>query len=1563
MHCGRNATRMCAHDNCGLGVYYCSKACSYADSALHAEEHTHQNLDLVSARLDQAAEHSLLIQIKRSSQAMLEFSRARHRAEASQAAKRQKETGKGRAWERMHYHRATGQPRATEDPMEDVRSTAVPDLHFEDGLPIEESYGWKAIRESEDLLLRLKTAIRAEYQYTDADWRQIEGRLAVIHKSSTSQVKALMSGKPHSDKHRDIMIAAANELRYLISFGKEFEEPLETVEEFTDNVATQLRRTVRHFNEDEEFASPGIHENRRQHHEETVALVRKAISRQAEPKIGAPELYGDEPEVEELLQEGLIEDEDGFLHFRNAAMLREVLGILNIRAIRKVDTAGASVEPLPAFVKRYDKEGVLTEVLISELEIKESYNRLVDLLQKPIEGDSNEAIFQRYAEVEELRNRIPLGNFDLREAQGLNPLTRPIWKFVHKRVSDPHGEGIVYDTDISIDIQGLPKNQRDEIKFGIMRFRDGVLIAQEAKQNELIEEILSKTTEKALRDPDQESGVSAATLSLGLFLAGVAGAVIYSLSGSGSPEADVNTLLGSQIPENLGTRETVVGDIRTGDHIGPPPGALRPDQSAVPDVFSEPQSRPEDAPAPLAVAPSPSPSPGQGVVVTGGGREPTARPRPPSAAPRPPERTGGIRPPKAPSAQEPETVPLTDPIDRIRNGREQAQQIEARLWAYRNVKGRALDEQRRHNENLEVTREFLSQTTQSGETILSYYQHRGVAAAPGKLDAPSARPSLHATPKASMDQPVALSRASVTPSVYMALNAEQAMRMPLVDVVKQTYLPTPSDEQAKFIADGLLAASETGIKSAAPQIREISKYTDLSQETFNELLDRTLDVVGIPIRNFAVRIANKPELNSAWTEVPPPVRAVIAARTLEYVDQQINDFKTASDATIGKLSGKNDPFFPVPVMERVTTPILEAAQRNPEWYREYASHIDSGKSPEIARGLANLRHGVPSQSQHDFHVTAAIEAQQQLEGLAGEAERRRTGQPPLSEEERQSRAATMQERMKPVADWIRNNPGKMIAFTLISSSVSVYNQIAALMSVREVARWSVPLLGWEVAPPPVLDLALGWGSVILGGITLAESARDAFRFLNNDRRKTLSWLPYSLGLSPESVEFLKGQINMLASQIKSLESKKTTSWSESAAKRTELTKKRLQLSLRESQLFGLSKGTLAHVYTSLSWYGRLRFSITLTSTYYTTLWRVSSFVLDESYRKAAMDFLRDNSLYTGLGVTAALAAATAYDRYKMRDTRDTYPWQAGSIALAVRSSLPLARALVFPIEVARRLLFRREPADMLAYNVFTLVWGAYGLADRGIDWASPGNSMSKKLSDCFAAWTAEYMPAEGPHKDDLWAIYNSFVDWEGPFGEWMQKLWKHSGIPVPKGFESFYTREEVDASLAAGWKMAKAATLVDQRVRQGFSEMSEGQAADMANLASSAYEDYYQDYVRQTNSMVTDPRYQHLKESLTASQLHWTTDQDAVREDLNAAYEALSSVTPGEAVTKTDIEGINAVMSTYGFDVINGVTKTGIQVPPTPIPYGDRLDSEPYVNAKLVQRQRKPKKKHTKRMK
>jgi hypothetical protein len=1532
MHCGRHATRVCG--NCDLGVYYCSKACGYVDSDLHSEEHAHRNTGLIAQRLQQASEYTPLIQIKRSSQAMLDLSRAHRRAEPSQAPKRRKEKParekNPRAWERSHAPVA-------EDPMEDVEQPPPP-LRFDDGLPMEESYAWDAIKKTEDLLNRLKTVIRGTGQYSDRDWQQVEARLAIIAKSSASEVKARAAYKPFSDKHRNRQIKAANELRAILSLGEEFEEPPETEAEFSSSVASQMQRLVRHMHEDEEDASPGIHERRRVHHEETVRLVREEMSKQSTPvdtRIGAPEGFEDRLDV--LLDEGLVpQDVEGYLHFRSPEALRDILGLLGDRASREVDPDGASIEQKPAFIVEGVGDGSFKTVIVSESEILTNYNKLLELLRSPIPEDTNEAVFQRYSEIEELRRRIPIGNLDLREAQNVNPLDRPIWKFSSRR--HVVAGKIVWDTDISIDIQRLPSNAREDIKQGVLRFKNGIFAAADAADRERFDRVLRETTDKAMKNADEEEGTMAAKLACGLALLGAAGLTIYACTGSATPDAAIPHIIASQVPQSHASPDVPVANIRAGATVGPPPGAavplrpdqspLRPDQSSIPSPFAQPKTRPSD-PAPLVIQP-PSPNPNPLV--------PAGLTRPSQAEPVRPTHPGGLRrfsqqerPPPAPTRP--------NPIDAIIDGKAQAHAIEAKMFAFRQIKAEQLADQKRYNENLEFSVNFLKSRQSNGRTMLEYYQQTGLPAPEQRAiaaETQAAQPvigSLHNTPPSRLDRAVEVGPAELSVSSIIALSAEECYRIPLRDLIQQNYWPKPSDEAADFLARGLNEASLAGVESLSPQLAHLAS-SNLTPEQVSSALEQTVSAVAAPLNVFAMRVANSPLMNPAWVNIPAAVRSVVAGRTLHYYNQKVNDFRVAAAEKIGGLSMKQDPFFPTASLEAVTEPILEAERRYPEFYREYAAHREAGEPPAIARAYATMKHGAPTNSVRDYHVAAAIEGQQAVEQAADELERQRTGQAPASPGELERREQRNAQQGRVVA-WFRNNPGKVLAVSLLMSSVSVYNQIGALLSVGKIAQYS--LLGFESELITMLgggfDTALAWTTLFTGVVSLVSTVREALRFLNNDRRKMLSFLPYDVGLSKDSVEMLTERINTLKRDLGNLESQQPASRKAKVKKLANVRSVQLQLFVAYLRLYGPSRGSLAHVYTALSWYGAFRFSATLTSVWYTSLWKISSIVMDGAWLTGLYSTFWEHPFLYSIGASAGwLVSDYAYAKFALLKEKYIPGTSIGNLTLAT------SRFVLFPLEVAHRLLFNRDPDDLAAYSAVMMVWGLYNMMDDGMESLSPGSSLNNILRDAFRNWTKTSMNPK--LRESALAVYNSQIDWKGPFADAMKKLFKASGIAKPEGFKDAYNDKEIDDSLIGGLKFVKTLPLLQEKIDSGLS-LPGAEQSKLAQLSKTAYQENYKAYAANVKSLVQDPRYHHLGETMAQSQLHWRNNTDVVRDQLAAVADNLSNVTVGGNVTETDIEAVNFVLKDFGFDMISGVRDRPVEPVPAIMPYGARVLNEP----------------------
>lgn len=389
MHCGMPARRYCQHDNCQLGVGYCSKACGFADSNIHELEHNHRDHELVRSRQLRCDNYTMDVQIKRSQDARAEFQEA-----MEQEAKRQKRPLTPEEQADFVFPRPPGSPgrgrRQKQKPRQQKRErspkrTADPTLN---------DVQVRATAEKMKLFREMMRGLQEFAQLDAASRAEIEASFDRMNYHCLRITYGNLWRKPNLNKHLKALEREGTLLHRLFSKGEiqEMHEPTleETaatmVEIHLENTATELR-----------VSGPADFS-----WDEYDALYER--DQETRPKIGVP--------YHPVRQEDIISAEE----LRKKVMLNNSRDLPESdKRSGKVVVAPSSMNGVPEDVRYVDAE-----------ELASRYAEIRALLLEPVTFPTFARTLQRWKRIDEIRASIPQKEWVLGEEFG-DPLIPDYW--------------------------------------------------------------------------------------------------------------------------------------------------------------------------------------------------------------------------------------------------------------------------------------------------------------------------------------------------------------------------------------------------------------------------------------------------------------------------------------------------------------------------------------------------------------------------------------------------------------------------------------------------------------------------------------------------------------------------------------------------------------------------------------------------------------------------------------------------------------------------------------------------------------------------------------------------------------------------------------------------------------------------------------------------------------------------------------------------------------------------------------------------------------------------------
>lgn len=575
MHCGGKARRHCAE--CTLGVAYCSKACSFADSQLHELEHLHRDRQLVAARLELLTEqHTVVGMIKRQSEALAEYrmeqqnpkrqrvkpSLDEKRKAASAAAQRERLREAERKQWRQKQQRQEAPPQEEpdfmnldEEPEHFHRADEDSDPWLED---LKNSHRWEQLRRQNAEWDGFKAGLVENLRLSRAEVRAWEEQNANISRAALGLAKGMFTGKMNRDKYQKQLDNAVLRIQQILSRRSDDPDEPETDEEWIDRVGEKLAMAEILRDREDRAMNSEWYEQNQQAAEKCQAKLDE-LTRQFHPElVGAPSSSAAEAE-DDLGDSEYEEDADGqrWLVVSDLELVTR-LRLVNRARYHKLNPSdypsessefqvtGADGQPAPGKQVPLDKDGQPISRVPSGEEVAMMYNELRELMTSELEDNSLETAVGRWIRIQRLKATIPQTHPLLEKALRENPSIHPRWRFRVRRVYDKELKTVRLETRILMRVSITRPDTLEEVRRLLDNANQQITVGYSESVQSRFSKLTTALLEKVGSVADKVGGVEVAG---GFALAAsVAGAVVIGMiqqaaGNTGPPESTLNANL------------------------------------------------------------------------------------------------------------------------------------------------------------------------------------------------------------------------------------------------------------------------------------------------------------------------------------------------------------------------------------------------------------------------------------------------------------------------------------------------------------------------------------------------------------------------------------------------------------------------------------------------------------------------------------------------------------------------------------------------------------------------------------------------------------------------------------------------------------------------------------------------------------------------------------------------------------------------------------------------------------------------------------------------------------
>lgn len=573
MHCGGKARRHCAE--CTLGVAYCSKACSFADSELHELEHLHRDRQLVAARLELLSEqHTVVGMIKRQSEALAEYrleqqnpkrqrvkpSSDDKRRAASTAAQRERLREAERKQWRQKQQRQEAEPQEEPDFMNldeepEHRADEDSDSWLED---LKNSHRWEQLRRQDAEWTGFKDSLTENLRLSRAELRAWEEQNANISRAALGLAKGMFTGKANRDKYQKQLDDAVLRVQQILARSTDVAEEPETDEEWVERVGEKLAMTELLRDQEDRAMNAEWYEQNQRAAEKCQAKLDE-LTHQFHPNlIGAPSASAQEEDLGDSEYE---EDADGqrWLVVSDLELVKR-LALVNRARYHKLSPSDypsesaefqvtdAGGQPIAGKQVPLDRDGQPISRVPSGEEVALMYNELRELMTSELEDSSLETAVGRWIRIQQLKASIPQTHPLLEKALRENPRIHPRWRFRVDRVYDRQQKAMRLETRILMRVSITRPDTLEEVRRLLDNANRHVTVGYSEAVQTRFSKLSAALLEKVTSVADKVGGAEVAggfALAAGIAGAVVIGMVQQAAGNIGLPESSLDANLKS----------------------------------------------------------------------------------------------------------------------------------------------------------------------------------------------------------------------------------------------------------------------------------------------------------------------------------------------------------------------------------------------------------------------------------------------------------------------------------------------------------------------------------------------------------------------------------------------------------------------------------------------------------------------------------------------------------------------------------------------------------------------------------------------------------------------------------------------------------------------------------------------------------------------------------------------------------------------------------------------------------------------------------------------------------